>query len=179
MSSRFAGGILGGDNDFYKFLLDSRYYVPLLEDLEVVGMLRARGGYVDVYGGLDEVPLQERFFLGGPNAYRGSKFRELSPIDPSTGERIGGNKFVLFTGEVSFPILKELLKLNGAVFFDAANNFAEEEDFEFELEYAVGVGIGVVTPVGPIRVDLAYNPEPDARTGNDDFLFHLNFGRSF
>ncbi|MEA3509431.1 MAG: outer membrane protein assembly factor BamA [candidate division NC10 bacterium] len=179
LSSRFAGGFLGGDNDFYKFLLDSRYYVPLLEDLEVVGMLRARGGFVDVFGGLDEVPLQERFFLGGPNAYRGSKFRELSPIDPSTGERVGGDTFVLFTGEVSFPILKELLKLNGAVFFDAANNWAEFEDVDFDLEYAVGVGIGVVTPFGPIRIDLAYNPEPDARTGNDDFLFHLNFGRAF
>ena len=179
LSGRYAGGVLGGTNDFYKFILNAQYYIPLLEDLELVGMLRARGGYVDVYGDTDEVPIQERFFLGGPNAFRGSKFRELGPVDPSTGEKIGGNRFVIFTTEVGFPIMKELVKLNGVLFFDAANNWAEFEDIDFDLEYAAGVGIGVITPFGPIRVDLAYNPAPNARTGEDEFIVHLNFGRSF
>jgi outer membrane protein insertion porin family len=180
LNGRFAGGILGGGNDFYKFLLDTKYFMTLVEDMGLTGTVIARGGYVDPYGETVEVPLQERFFLGGPNSFRGSKFRELGPRDPVTNDRTGGNRFVSFTAELGFPLpIIKIVKLNGALFADFANNWGQFETIDLELESAFGVGLGVVTPFGPVRVDFAYNPDPSDRTGNETFLFHLNFGRQF
>ncbi len=178
LNNEVAGGFLGADNDFYKTILDGRYHFPIFPEQRVIGMIRARGGFVDAYGGTSQVPLQERFFLGGPNSFRGSEFRELSPRDEN-GDRIGGNKFALFTTEVEFPVLRGLSNIDGALFADAANNVAQGEDFDLDLQYAFGVGVGVVTPFGPVRVDLAYNPDPDEESGNQNFLVHFNVGRSF
>lgn len=177
-NNEVAGGPFGADNDFYKIVLDGRYHIPIFEEARVGLMFQGRGGLVETYGDTDDVPLQERFFLGGPNSFRGSGFRKLSPRDPVTGDRIGGNKFVLFTSELGFPISRELIEVGGALFVDAANNFAEGEDFEFDLEYAFGFGFGVVTPFGPIRFDLAYNPDPQADP-DEKLLFHFNIGRVF
>lgn len=180
LNTRIAGGFLGGDNDFYKFLLEAKYTRLLIESMQLTGTLVGRGGYIYPYGNTIEVPLQERFFLGGPNSFRGSKFRELGPTDSVTGEKTGGSKFVSFTVEVEFPVrIIEIVKTSGALFADFANNYGQFEDFNFQLESAFGVGVGVVTPFGPVRVDFAYNPDPNDRTGNEEFLFHLNFGRQF
>lgn len=179
LNTEVAGGFLGADNEFYKVILNAQYHMILWEDMEVIGMVRGRGGFVNIYGNTVEVPLQERFFLGGSQSFRGSKFRELSPRDPVTGDRIGGDKFALFTVEAEFPVLREFIKLSGALFADAANVFAQGEDFEFDMFYAFGVGVGVVTPFGPVRVDLAYNPDPTPKNGNESFLIHFNAGRAF
>ncbi|MFQ5882145.1 MAG: outer membrane protein assembly factor BamA [Candidatus Methylomirabilales bacterium] len=177
LNNELAGGPLGADNDFYKIALDARYHLPLLEEKEILGMIRARGGFVETYGDSSRVPLQERFFLGGANSFRGSPFRKFSPRDPVTGDRIGGNKFALLTTEVGFPILKEFVDLRGVLFFDTADVVADGESFDLDLEYAYGVGLGLVTPFGPVRVDLAYNPDP--RTDDENVLIHFNLGRSF
>jgi outer membrane protein insertion porin family len=179
LAGEVAGGFLGADNDFYKAVLNAQYHYPLWKELEVLGMIRGRGGLVKTFGDTVEVPLQERFFLGGSGSFRGSKFRELSPRDPVTLDRIGGNKFALLTVEAEFPILKTFVNLSGALFADAANVFREGKSFEFDMFYAFGVGIGVVTPFGPVRVDLAYNPDPTIKNGNEEFLFHFNAGRAF
>ena len=177
LNNELAGGPLGADNDFYKFILDAAYHFPLLTEQELIVMVRGRGGFVNTYGDSDRVPLQERFFLGGPTSFRGANFRKLSPKDPVTNERIGGNKFTLFTTEVGMPILKDFVQIGGVLFFDAANVIAQDQSFDTDFEYAFGVGTGVVTPFGPIRVDLAYNPNP--RADDDKFIIHFNVGRSF
>jgi outer membrane protein insertion porin family len=148
-----------------------------LADQEIIAMFRTRGGLVEPYGDSNRVPLQERFFLGGPNAFRGSGFRKLSPRDPVTGDRIGGNQFGLFTTEVGFPVFKEIVDLRGAIFFDAAQVVAQDDTFDFDPEYAFGVGLGLVTPFGPVRIDLGYNPDP--RADDETFLIHFNIGRVF
>ena len=178
LNGEWAGGFLGGDNDFYKIILDARYTFPVWEDKEVIGWVGGRAGFAKPYGDTNVIPLQERFFLGGPNAFRGAKFREFSPEDPVTGERIGGNQFYLFTAEVGFPIFKDFVDLRGALFIDVAKNIAtDEEALNFDMEYAFGAGLSVVTPFGPIRIDLGYNPDP--QPGNDNFVIHFNVGRTF
>lgn len=177
LNNELAGGPLGADNDFYKFILDAAYHLPLLTEQELTLMIRGRGGFVNSYSDTDRVPLQERFFLGGPTSFRGANFRKLSPKDPVTGERIGGNKFSLFTTEVGMPILKDFVQIGGVIFIDAANNIAQDKSFDTDFEYAFGVGAGVITPFGPIRIDVAYNPNP--RADDDNIIIHFNVGRSF
>ncbi|MCI0483038.1 MAG: outer membrane protein assembly factor BamA [candidate division NC10 bacterium] len=178
LNGEWAGGVLGGNNDFYKIILDARYYFPILEEKEIIGSLLGRVGFAEPYGDSSVVPLNERFFLGGANNFRGAEFRKLSPRDPATQEDIGGNQFYLFTGEVGFPIFKDFVDLRGAVWVDVAKNVSKDEvALNFDMEYAFGIGLSVVTPFGPVRIDLGYNPNPEP--GNDNFVINFNVGRTF
>jgi outer membrane protein insertion porin family len=178
LNGEWAGGFLGGDNDFYRILLDAQYHFPIWEDKEIIGSLRARAGFAEPFGDTSVVPLQERFFLGGAGNFRGAKFREFSPADPVTGELIGGNQFYLFTAEVGFPIFKDFVDLRGSLWTDVAKIAAtDEQALNFDMEYAIGVGLSVVTPFGPVRIDLGYNLDP--QPGNDNVVINFNVGRTF
>lgn len=172
-----AGGPLNFDNDFYKLELDGSVYRLLVEDWKLVGMLRGAIGYVESFGDTESVPIQERYFLGGPFSLRGFDFRDVSPKDPVTGDPIGGNKFLLGTVEVQFPILQEAISLKGAVFFDIGNVYAEGEPYELSFRTDAGVGIRMITPLGPLRLDWGYNLSP--RDGEGRSKFQFTVGRIF
>jgi outer membrane protein insertion porin family len=172
-----AGGPLNFDNNFYKLELDGTIYRPLVEEWKVVGLLRGAIGYVESFGDTLSVPIQERYFLGGPFSLRGFGFRDVSPKDPATGDRIGGNKFLLGTAEIQFPILEEAVSLKGAVFFDAGNVFAEGEPYELSFRTDAGVGIRMITPIGPMRLDWGYNLQP--RDGEARSKVQFTVGRIF
>ena len=72
-NNEFAG--LGGAAKFAKTTEDVRYYHPIVGD--VVGMVRAQGGYVTPWGG-QQLPLLDGFF-GGPQLVRGFAPERLRP----------------------------------------------------------------------------------------------------
>ena len=61
----------------------------------------------------DKLPVYERFYLGGLNSVRGFEYADISPIDPVTGDKIGGDKMWYTNTEVIFPLL-ETQGLRGA-----------------------------------------------------------------
>lgn len=164
-----AGGILGGDNTFYKVVGDTNWYFPL--PWNTVLHLRGRAGIVEGY---DEkvVPIYERFYVGGINTIRGFEYGEAGPKD-ETGEVIGGEKMVIFNSEFIFP-LSRALGLRGAIFYDGGGGW--DEKFE-RWRHAVGVGIRWFSPVGPIRIDWGYNLDPHEgeRQGVWDFTAGAQF----
>ena len=100
---------------------------------------------------------------------RGYGYRTLGPT--VNGAVVGGR--VLFTGsvEVEHPLTERLPALLGAVFVDAGN----AADRWTELRPVVGYGVGLHyrSPVGPLRLDLAYGQ--DAR----QLRLHLSVGVTF
>ena len=52
------------------------------------------------------LPVYERFYLGGINTIRGFEYGKASPVDPETGERIGGDKMWYTNIEYVFPSLR-------------------------------------------------------------------------
>ena len=98
---QYAGGALGGDTEFVKSVADSAWYFPLFWD--TVFMARGRIGAV---GSLIDkpVPIGERFFVGGSGSVRGFRYGTVGPVDP-LGNRVGGNKELIFNFEYSFPIV--------------------------------------------------------------------------
>ena len=69
----FAGGPLGFDNDFYKVILEGHKFYPF--KWSSAFHLWGRVGYADGYGGQD-LPLYERFYVGGLKTVRGFDFGE-------------------------------------------------------------------------------------------------------
>ena len=139
----------------------------------------ARAGLVHSLGhsGPDELttlPIDERFFNGGATTVRSFGERELGPRDRK-GNPLGGEFFTVFNVEYTFPIYGEL---QGAVFYDAGNLLpTSEEPGVDDMRYALGLGLRYKLPIGPIRLDYGFNPDPQRH--EDDGAFHFSFGFAF
>ncbi|MDQ7838405.1 MAG: outer membrane protein assembly factor BamA [Thermodesulfobacteriota bacterium] len=167
-SIEYAGGFLGGDSAYTKYTAKSGWYYPLFWD--TVGHINGAIGYVKENPD-GKLPVYEKFYLGGLNSVRGFKFGDISPIDPATGERIGGEKMLLFNVEYIFPLIKKA-GLKGVVFFDAGNAFREEDSYNLtDLRTSVGFGFRWFSPIGPLRLEWGYNidPEPGEKSSSWDF----------
>jgi outer membrane protein insertion porin family len=165
----FAG--LGGTNKFIKGELDSAWFFPIGPTSV---MLRGRFGYAKGFGG-EELPLYERFYVGGIYTVRGLDFGDAGPRDEETDDAIGGTEELIFNAEYIFPLLSEI-RLKGVVFFDAGNAYEDFENFG-ELRYTTGAGLRWISPMGPIRIEWGYNI--DKKEGEKSSRFEFAFGTFF
>jgi outer membrane protein insertion porin family len=125
-------------------------------------------------GEATEIPIDERFFNGGNNTVRSFGERDLGPLDPK-GNPIGGEFFTVFNIEYTFPIIGEL---QGALFTDAGNLLPSSEHPSLDdMRYGVGMGLRYKLPIGPIRLDYGFNPDPHEH--EDSGAFHFSFGFAF
>jgi outer membrane protein insertion porin family len=180
LTVEYAGGPLGGDSDFVKYFLSGKVYFPVTTSTVLSGNV-LWGHVVSTVGG--RVPLFERFFLGGPYTIRGFKARTISPTDPNTDERIGGNKELVANVEFLFPLVGEI-GLKGVLFFDVGNTWAQDEwPWGMNpwngppIRYATGVGLRWFSPMGPLRFEWGWNldPEPD----EDKRVVEFTIGTAF
>ncbi len=120
------------------------------------------------------IPIDERFFSGGGTTVRSFTERDLGPHDAG-GDPIGGEFFTIFNAEYTFPIYGEIL---GAVFVDAGNLLPDARSPGLnDMRYGVGLGLRYNLPIGPVRVDYGFNPDPRANEASG--AFNLSFGFAF
>jgi len=174
-TAEYAGGFLDADNNFVKAALDLSQYWPIWWKL--VGHVRANIAYGDSFGDTPNLPVQERFFLGGINSIRGFRNFTLSPKDPVTDGLTGGNKSFFIQNEVLFPIY-EPLRLRGVVFYDVGNNFDESTPFfTWDVRHGVGVGIRFISPLGAIRLEWGINL--NRKEGEKFSVLYFSAGTAF
>ena len=116
-----------------------------------------------------------RLYAGGVNSQRGYQRRMLGPLNANM-EPTGGEVRVLANSELRFPLPGIF---GGNVFLDVGQVWEKQNQVDLsELAVAIGTGVAIVTPVGPIRFDLAYNltkpPEDSPYT-----VFHVSIGNPF
>lgn len=168
ISIKQAGSFLGGDSSFTKLEGVSSWYFPL--PLETTFHVKGSVGYV-LENKDGKLPIYEKFFLGGLSTVRGFDNGKISPVDPETNERIGGEKMWYFNFEWIFPLIKDA-GLKGVVFFDTGNVYDESETYDIsDMRSAVGFGFRWLSPMGPLRLEWGYNidPKPDEDQGVWDF----------
>jgi outer membrane protein insertion porin family len=149
-----AGGILGGDNYYVKVGGETSWFFPL--PLNTVLNLRGKAGSIEPYSGR-EAPIYAKFFVGGLRTLRGFEYGMAGPIDKNK-EPEGAKNMVVFNSELIFPLSREL-GLRGAVFWDVGKGFDKFSDIT-PLKTGVGVGIRWFSPLGPIHIDIGFNPLP-------------------
>lgn len=174
-STEYAGGLLMGDDQFVKYIADTSQYYPLWWDHIFHWHLRL--GYVMPNADGDEVPVFERFYLGGINSVRGYTSSYISPYDEATGDRIGGNKMGFSNFEYIFPLFKEA-GLMGVTFFDAGDVWREGDDVDGELKKSVGAGLRWYSPVGPLRFEYGYALD-EIRNQGGKGKFEFSVGQFF
>lgn len=164
ISIEYAG--LGGDYHFTRTTAKAAKFFPIYKD-KVALMLKARWGTINGSKG-DEVPIHERFNLGGMNTIRGFKYGEVGPRD-DVGNVIGGRRMAIFNTEITFPI-GGVPGLSGLIFFDAGNAYNRSMDLTY-LKKSYGGGFRWVTPMGPLRLEYGkvINPEDYESSGGWDF----------
>ena len=165
---------LGSELDFLRAIGSVSVYRRVRRGTVLAGTLRA--GVMAPLGDSDTIPLQERFFAGGENSVRSFKESQLGPKDPF-GNPIGGETFTTATLE-----LRQAVGTGGfqvALFVDAGIVTLSVDDFgnTDDLGWGVGVGLRYLLPVGPLRLDVATNP--DAEGDEDEWVLHLTVGLSF
>jgi outer membrane protein assembly factor BamA len=174
LSFEWGNASLGSELDFWRAIGSVAAYRRLRRGTVIAGTLRA--GAIAPHGGADTIPLQERFFAGGENSVRSFKESELGPKD-SLGKPVGGETFTTASLE-----LRQTLGASGfqaALFTDAGVVTEKIADFgdTRDLGWGIGVGLRYLLPVGPLRLDLATNP--DAEGDEDDWVLHVAVGLSF
>ncbi|MEM1379406.1 MAG: BamA/TamA family outer membrane protein [Pseudomonadota bacterium] len=101
----------------------------------------------------NDLPPTERYFAGGGGSLRGYAFQEASPIDPVIGDILGGASLAELNIEARQHVT-EAIEL--AIFADAGGAYENNTpDFENVL-VAAGFGVRYVTPIGPLRADVAF-----------------------
>lgn len=183
-SVEWASQYIGSDNEFTRMIARSRWYFNPV--WKMVLKLNATIGYV-ISGTDAEVPIFERFFVGGIFDVRGFQRNSLGPRIKVAGLRepgtslndftVGGNKELIFNVELEIPILAEV-GIRGVLFFDAGNAYDDDENIDVtQLRTAVGFGIRWWSPVGPLRFEWGIPLDP--RPGEEPIVFEFTIGNSF
>jgi len=160
---------LGGDVKFLRTTEDARYYQSLGGDL--VGMVRAQGGYITGWGG-QQVPLLNSFF-GGPTMVRGFAPNGFGPRDLTPGttmDNVGGSMYWATTAELqsAIPGVPQEYGLRASAFVDAGSVFRYSGPSAFPgsaqsmqvananvMRSSVGVGLTWASPFGALTVNYA------------------------
>ena len=170
----YAGGFLGGDNYFNKAWARSAWFFPFYWNTTF--MVQGRWGYIKERSGGD-LPVWEKWFLGGINSIRGFEYGDVSPYDPETLDKVGGEKMMAYNLEYRFPLFKDL-GITGLVFFDVGNVYTSEKNIEErDLATSVGGGVRWYSPMGPLRIEWGYNLDP--QRDEDSSVFEFSMGSSF
>ena len=152
-SVEHTGGPFLGDVSFTRYGGTSSWFFAL--PLDTVFGIRGRIGYMKGNEG-KEVPVYERYYLGGINSLRG--LRSVGPTDPATGDIIGGLTMLNFNAEYVFPLIKNV-GMKGVVFFDTGN--AWESGYNLaDMRKTAGAGIRWYSPIGPLRLEWGYVLDP-------------------
>lgn len=184
ISTELAGGALGADHTFTKYRFLDQHFVTFFDFL--TWMLKAEVGLSTAPG--DRVPFAERYFVGGIYTLRGFDYRTVGPslmVPSSAGDPysevteifVGGNKQVLLSSELIFPLVPPA-GIKGVLFVDAGNTWLEEEQF-FERRLRVGYGFGFrwFSPIGPLRFEWGFPWEQ--REGERPRVFEFSIGSYF
>lgn len=167
-----ASGLILSKTDFIKTILTGSIYQGISRRFVIAASVKS--GLAKSLQNTIELPLVERFFLGGRNTVRGYEQDSLGPKG-ADGSPTGGNAFVLTNLELRTYLGRGFGMVN---FFDGGNVWISTNDIELsEMRYTVGIGIRYSTPVGPLRVDYGYKlkKDPDEKRG----AIHFSIGHAF
>ncbi len=170
---KIASPFLGSEADFFNMGGRFTLIQPLpFERFSLAFASRVETGWT--YGDTDEVPISQRFYLGGRNSIRGFRENSLGPRG-ADGAVIGGDLLVGNNLEARY-----LMTDSSAVhlFFDAGTVYLRDLGVSGDdMRYSTGIGFRFLSPLGPIGFDIGH--PLDERSGEPSLRFHFSIGSNF
>ena len=151
---------LGSTSSFLQLYGRVKYIHPLLK-----GRLLLRGEVGSTFGeDAAGLPVSLTYYAGGDASVRGYDYNSLGPTDDE-GNVIGGGNLLVTSIEYDY-LFKP--KWAVAVFYDQGN---AGNDWNFALKRGTGLGIRWISPIGPVRIDVA-----KALDDEKGWALHLSMG---
>lgn len=157
-----------GNNTFVRGTVEYRSYWKMRQIPDdapfdaVVPVIAFRARYAHIEG---TVPFFEQLFVGGTGSLRGYP-----------NQRFWGDRAVLATIEYRHPIQSSITVIGFADYGGAWGGYGSINEFQQssrpDLRLGYGIGVSFRSPIGPIRLDFAFNQDGGSRT-------HFSFGTSF
>ncbi len=181
----WASHAFGSQSDFTRLLAHNATYYPFGAGSRFVLARSTTLGWIQDLRGNTEIPLPERFFSGGADSDRAFPENQAGPRDLETGFPLGGTALFMNQVELRHPLPWE--NVRGVLFWDAGNVYSGLNAVSFRVSqrgiddfnymvHAVGFGVRYRTPVGPVRLDLAYSINPPRFFGYQGTLTQLLYG---
>ena len=151
-------GLFAGNTEFIKYNATAKSWIPFWKGTYFAA--KANYGLLHLIDAGDDLVVEERYFLGGPNTLRGFRYRRVGPRRPTdTGGYviIGGVQQVLASLDFVVPLSKTV-GLKAVAFFDVGNAF-DEDEFSLNpsnLRKDAGFGIRWISPLGPMKLDIGF-----------------------
>ncbi len=123
----------------------------------------------------NEIPPPERFFAGSESTLRGYRYLTVSPLGHDGEKPLGGRSLFVYTIETRHRIGENF----GCVFFYDIGNVYKQDYLELSkgILQSAGFGIRYYTPIGPVRLDVAF---PLNKRHIDNYLeAYFSIGQSF
>ncbi len=171
--NELAGSFLSGTDTFVRSIARFKYFYPWRRSTIIASALEI--GWMDFFGTSHDIPLNERFYAGGPNSLRGFGYQLVGPLDAER-DPFGGRLKVVWN---MLEIRQSLYKMIGAALFaDIGNVWLRPKDFHFgDLRTSVGFGLRANTPIGILRLDYGINLQPKEDEPHEKLYF--NMGQAF
>jgi outer membrane protein insertion porin family len=177
LTTQFAGNVLGGNQEFVKPLLGASGYLPLRFPRHAYLGVNVEAGYVAAFSGGD-VPIFERFQLGGETSLRGFRTGSVLPLSENdqvftdeAGRILGGDRYFIVNLEYVFATIGPAKIL---AFTDIGNVYHESQSIDLgRLRTSVGGELRVFLPIfqAPLRFIYSFNLDP--KTPIDQFGFPI------
>ncbi|MCY3625909.1 MAG: outer membrane protein assembly factor BamA [Candidatus Dadabacteria bacterium] len=151
-------GLFAGNTDFIKYNATAKSWIPFWKGTYFAA--KANYGLLHLIDAGDDLVVEERFFLGGPNTLRGFRYRRVGPrrsTDTGGYVIIGGVQQVLASLDFVVPLSKTV-GLKAVAFFDIGNAF-DQDEFSLNpsnLRKDAGFGIRWISPLGPMKLDIGF-----------------------
>jgi translocation and assembly module TamA len=162
--ARLASEAVASDTDYAEIFGRITWLIPQGER----GRIKLRGevGAMTV-GDFDALPPELRFYAGGDRSLRGFDYHEIGEVN-GNGNVIGGKYLAIASGEYEYYFNKDW---GVGVFVDAGDAFSTR----FSVNVGAGVGLRWHSPLGPVRVDVAYPVESELPDTNS-WRLHVLLG---
>ncbi|MGM0857176.1 MAG: autotransporter assembly complex protein TamA [Pseudomonadota bacterium] len=156
----------GSDAQFLRVTGDTEWIRTYGEDNRFLA--RISFGAIET-NDFDKLPPSLRFFVGGDRSVRGYSYEGLSPRNEQ-GKLRGGQQKLTSSLEYQRRVTGDWW---GATFVDAGDAF--DNWGPSDLKKSAGLGVRWVSPVGPIRFDIAHPFDDD----DDNWRLHFSIGPEF
>jgi len=146
LEARAAADEILSDSSFVQLILHGKWIWSPTEQARILFRSEIGAMYDSDFA---KLPPSVRFFAGGDNSIRGYDYNTLGPVD-ATGQVIGGSDLAVASLEYEHKVRPHW---SVAVFVDSGNAF---DRGAFSAKTGAGIGARWLSPLGPIRVDVAH-----------------------